>query len=96
MDEFEVDVARVGATAAAASACAGRIEAEVGAMTGHLAELERGWQGSAATAFGQVAERWRATQHRVVADLRTVAAVLAATGRRYADAEDEAVRRMRQ
>lgn len=95
MTEIEVDVERVAATASAARACAARIESEVETLQGHLLTLEQIWRGPASSAFGQLGQRWRATQQRVVAELRVVAGVLATSAGHYADAEADAMRRMR-
>ena len=90
MTWFEVDSGDVGRASAAARRCADELAAEVEAMMAQLVELGESWHGSAAMAFADVIERWRATQHQVQGSLAEIETALALAGRGYEQAEASA------
>ena len=92
MSRYEVDSAQVAQASAAANASVTVIRAEVGALMRHLADLQAGWRGGAATAFGGVLADWTVTQQRVEASLDQITAQLGAAAQHYADAEQQAAR----
>lgn len=92
MSRYEVDSAQVAQASAAANASVALIRTEVGALMRHLSELQAGWRGGAASAFGAVLTDWAATQHRVEASLDQITAHLGAAAQHYADAEQQAAR----
>ena len=92
MSRYEVDSAQVAAASAAAAASVTVIRAEVGALMRHLADLQAGWHGSAASAFAGVLADWTMTQQRVEASLDQITGALGAEARHYADAEQQASR----
>lgn len=85
--QFHVDAAEVTAASARTAQTAGAIRAESAAMLAHLTALEGSWQGSAALAFADVREQWRAAQAQVEAALDAIAQALGAAARSYEDAE---------
>lgn len=92
MSRYEVDSVQVAQASTAANASVTAIRAEVAALMRHLTELQAGWRGGAATAFGAVISDWSATQQRVEQSLDQVSAALGAAARHYADAEQQASR----
>ena len=92
MSRYEVDSAQVAAASSAAQASVVAIRAEVGALLRHLTDLQAGWRGGAATAFGGVLADWTATQTRVEASLDAITASLGVAAQHYADAEQQAAR----
>ena len=53
----------------------------------HLLALQGSWTGSAAAAFGELAQRWRLTQQQVESTLEQVSLALDAAAHAYDDAE---------
>lgn len=92
MSRYEVDSAQVAQASAAAGASVATIRSEVGALMRHLTELQAGWRGGAATAFGTVLADWTVTQQRVEASLDQITAALGSAAQHYADAEQQAAR----
>ncbi|HWS59279.1 MAG TPA: WXG100 family type VII secretion target [Actinotalea sp.] len=92
MSRYEVDSAQVAQAGAAAGASVAAIRSEVAALLRHLTDLQGGWHGGAATAFGAVLADWSATQHRVESSLDQITAALGAAAQHYADAEQQAAR----
>lgn len=92
MSRYEVDSAQVAQASAAASSSVTAIRAEVGALMRHLSELQAGWRGSAANAFGGVLADWASTQQRVETSLDQITAALGSAAQHYADAEQQASR----
>jgi WXG100 family type VII secretion target len=92
MSRYEVDSAQVAQASAAARASTAAIRAEVGAMMRHLTDLQSGWRGGAATAFGAVLADWAVTQARVEESLDQITAALGAAAASYADAEQQVSR----
>lgn len=92
MSRYEVDSSQVAQASAAASGSVAVIRTEVAALMRHLAELQTGWRGTAAIAFGGVLADWAATQHRVEASLDEITAALGAAAQHYAEAEQQASR----
>ncbi|MDN4477504.1 WXG100 family type VII secretion target [Demequina sp. SYSU T00039] len=90
--QFHVDAAEVAAAAARTAHTADAIRGETAAMLAHLTALEGSWQGSAAAAFGDVREQWRAAQVQVEAALDAITQALGAAARSYEDAEATATR----
>lgn len=90
--QFHVDAAEVAAASARTAQTAGALRAEAAAMLAHLAALEGSWQGSAATAFADVREQWRAAQIQVEAALDAITQALGTAARSYEDAESTATR----
>ena len=87
MSRYEVDSAQVAHASGAVRASTDAIRAEVGAMMRHLTDLQSGWRGGAATAFGAVMADWAVTQARVEESLDGITVALAAAAESYADAE---------
>lgn len=92
MSRYEVDSAQVAQASSAASTSVTIIRSEVGALMRHLAELQAGWHGGAAVAFGAVLADWAATQQRVEASLDQITAQLGTAAQTYAEAEQQASR----
>lgn len=92
MSRYEVDSAQVAQASAAARASTAAIRSEVGAMMRHLTELQSGWRGGAATAFGVVLADWAATQARVEDSLDQITVALGSAAASYADAEQQVSR----
>lgn len=92
MSRYEVDSAQVSQASAAAGRSVAAIRTEVSALMRHLADLQSGWRGGAASAFGAVVTDWAATQQRVEASLDQITAALASAAQHYADAEQQASR----
>ena len=76
MSRYEVDSAQVAQASGAAGASVAAIRTEVAALMRHLTDLQAGWRGAAATAFGGVVADWAATQQRVEASLDQITAAL--------------------
>lgn len=89
---YEVDSAQVSQAAAAAGRSVAAVRAEVGALLRHLTELQDGWRGGAASAFGGVLAEWTTTQQRVEQSLDQITAALGTAAQTYADAEQHASR----
>ena len=89
---YEVDSAQVAQASAAAGTSVSVIRAEVAALMRHLTELQAGWRGGAASAFGGVGPEWGLPQQRVAARLAQITAALGAAAQHYADAEAAATR----
>ena len=92
MSRYEVDSAQVAQASTAASTSVAVIRTEVAALMRHLTELQAGWRGGAANAFGAVLTDWAATQQRVEASLDHITAQLGTAAQHYADAEQQASR----
>jgi 6 kDa early secretory antigenic target len=92
MSRYEVDSAQVAQASAAVRGSTAAIRTEVAAMMRHLADLQTGWRGGAASAFGAVMADWAATQTRVEESLDAITAALAAAAASYADAEQQVSR----
>ncbi|MCL3861520.1 WXG100 family type VII secretion target [Actinotalea sp. K2] len=92
MTRYEVDSAQVAQAGAAANSSVTLIRAEVAALMRHLTELQGGWRGSAATAFGGVVADWSATQQRVESSLDQITMALNSAATHYAEAEQQAAR----
>ena len=92
MSRYEVDSAQVAQASAAVRASTAAIRSEVAAMMRHLADLQSGWRGGAATAFGAVMADWAVTQARVEESLDAVTVALGAAATSYADAEQHVQR----
>lgn len=92
MSRYEVDSVQVARASTAAGASVGAIRTEVATLMRHLTDLQAGWRGSAATAFGGVVSDWAATQQRVEASLDQITSALAQAAQHYADAEQQASR----
>lgn len=92
MSRYEVDSALVAQASAAAGASVTAIRSEVGALLGHLTDLQGAWQGTAAVAFADVVATWSATQQQVEAGLDQIQQALAGAAQTYADAEAQAAR----
>ena len=92
MSRYEVDSAQVAQAGAAAGASVTVIRSEVAALLRHLSDLQAGWHGGAASAFGGVLADWTVTQHRVEASLDQITAALGAAAPHYAEAEQQASR----
>lgn len=84
---FAVDSAEVAQAAALTRASAAAVHTEVTAMMAHLLALQGSWTGSAAAAFGDLAQRWRATQSQVESMLEQISLALDTAATAYADAE---------
>ena len=69
MSRYDVDSAQVAQASAAAGTSVAAIRTEVAALLRHLADLQAGWHGTAATAFGGLLADWSLTQQRVEGDL---------------------------
>nr|WP_297430402.1 WXG100 family type VII secretion target [uncultured Actinotalea sp.] len=89
---YEVDSDQVAQASAAAGRSVAAVRTEVAALLRHLTDLQGGWRGGAATAFGGVLAEWSATQQRVEASLDQITAALAAAASTYAEAEQNASR----
>lgn len=89
---YEVDSDQVAQASAAAGRSVAAVRTEVAALLRHLTDLQSGWRGSAATAFGGVLADWSATQQRVEASLDQITAALGAAASTYAEAEQNASR----
>jgi WXG100 family type VII secretion target len=92
MTRYEVDSAQVAQASAAVRGSTAAIRSEVAAMMRHLTELQSGWRGGAASAFGAVMADWAVTQARVEESLDAVTAALATAAASYADAEQQVSR----
>jgi 6 kDa early secretory antigenic target len=68
------------------------IRSEVNALLRHLTDLQAGWRGGAASAFGTVLADWTVTQQRVEASLDQITAALASAAQQYDAAEQQATR----
>jgi WXG100 family type VII secretion target len=68
------------------------IRSEVAALLRHLTELQAGWRGGAAAAFGTILSDWTLTQQRVEASLDQITAALGAAAQQYDAAELQATR----
>lgn len=92
MSRYEVDSAQVAQASSAASASVSLIRSEVAALLRHLGELQAGWHGAAAVAFGGVLADWAATQQHVEASLDQITVQLGTAAQHYAEAEQQASR----
>ncbi|MCB2177276.1 MAG: WXG100 family type VII secretion target [Actinomycetales bacterium] len=89
---YEVDSDLVARASSAAGASVSAIRSEVNALLRHLTDLQAGWRGGAASAFGTVLADWTATQQRVEASLDQITAALGAAAQQYDAAEQQATR----
>jgi 6 kDa early secretory antigenic target len=89
---YEVDSDQVAQASAAAGRSVAAVRAEVAGLLRHLTDLQAGWRGGAATAFGGVLAEWSATQQRVEVSLDQITAALGAAASTYAEAEQNASR----
>ena len=92
MSRYEVDSEQVAQASAAVRGSTAAIRTEVAAMMRHLTDLQGGWRGGAATAFGAIMADWTGTQARVEESLDQITAALGAAASSYADAELQASR----
>lgn len=92
MSRYEVDSAQVAQASAAAGSSVAAIRTEVAALMRHLTDLQAGWRGTAASAFGGLITDWSATQQRVEASLDQITSALSTAAQHYADAEEQASR----
>lgn len=92
MSRYEVDSELVAHASAAAGTSVAAIRSEVGALLGHLTDLQGAWRGAAAAAFADVVAEWSATQQHVEAGLDRIQQALAGAAQTYADAEAQASR----
>ena len=92
MSRYEVDSEQVAQASAAVRGSTAAIRTEVAAMMRHLTELQGGWRGGAANAFGAIMADWTGTQARVEESLDQITAALGAAASSYADAELQARR----
>ena len=92
MSRYEVDSAKVAQASAAAGSSVAAISTEVAALMRHLTDLQAGWRGTAASAFGGLITDWSATQQRVEASLDQITSALSTAAQHYADAEEQASR----
>jgi WXG100 family type VII secretion target len=92
MSRYEVDSAQVAQASAAAGGSVAAIRTEVAALMRHLTDLQAGWHGTAASAFGGLLTDWSATQQRVEASLDQITSALSTAAQHYADAEAQASR----
>jgi WXG100 family type VII secretion target len=88
----EVDAEQVARASSAAAGSVAAIRGEVAALLRHLTDLQTGWRGGAAVAFGAVLQEWTGTQRMVEESLDHITAALAAAARQYDDAEQQATR----
>lgn len=89
---YEVDSDLVARASSAAGASVSAIRSEVNALLRHLTDLQAGWRGGAASAFGTVLADWTVTQQRVEASLDQITAALGAAAQQYDAAEQQATR----
>lgn len=89
---YEVDSDLVARASSAAGASVSAIRGEVNALLRHLTDLQAGWRGGAASAFGTVLADWTVTQQRVEASLDQITAALGAAAQQYDAAEQQATR----
>ncbi|MBC7290415.1 MAG: WXG100 family type VII secretion target [Actinotalea sp.] len=89
---YEVDSDQVAQASAAAARSVAAVRTEVAGLLRHLTDLQSGWRGGAATAFGGVLAEWSTTQQRVEASLDQITAALGAAASTYAEAEQHASR----
>ena len=89
---YEVDSDLVARASNAAGASVSAIRSEVNALLRHLTDLQAGWRGGAASAFGTVLADWTVTQQRVEASLDQITAALASAAQQYDAAEQQATR----
>lgn len=89
---YEVDSDLVARASSAAGASVSAIRSEVNALLRHLTDLQAGWRGGAASAFGTVLADWTVTQQRVEASLDQITAALGAAAQQYDEAEQQATR----
>lgn len=87
MAVFSVDSDAVVSATATARSTAERVRSDVAALVANLQGLQSSWSGSAALAFQDVLEMWRATQRDVDTALDQVNMALDNAARQYADAE---------
>jgi early secretory antigenic target protein ESAT-6 len=87
MAVFSVDSDAVLAATAGVRGTIERLQAESNAMMSQLTQLQGSWTGSAAVAFHDATENWRATQRQVEESLSAISVALGAAGRQYAEAE---------
>lgn len=92
MSRYDVDSTQVAQASAAAGASVAAIRTEVAALLRHLTDLQAGWHGTAATAFGGLLADWSLTQQRVEGDLDRITGALRSAAQHYADAEQQASR----
>ncbi len=89
---YEVDSDLVARASSAAGASVSAIRSEVNALLRHLTDLQAGWRGGAASAFGTVLADWTVTQQRVEASLDQITAALGSAAQQYDAAEQQATR----
>ena len=92
MSRYDVDSAQVAQASSAAGTSVAAIRTEVAALLRHLTDLQAGWHGTAATAFGGLLADWSLTQQRVEGDLDRITAALGSAAQHYAEAEQQASR----
>ncbi len=91
MAVFSVDSDAVDQATAQVRSMADRMRSDAAAMVAGLVQLQDVWRGSAAAAFQEQIEQWRATQVLVDQRLDGLNAALGAAGRTYAETEMAAV-----
>jgi early secretory antigenic target protein ESAT-6 len=87
MTRYQVDSDAVFTATGAVRGSISRIQAEVDALHGQLANLQGSWSGQAASAFQVVVNDWKSTQLRVEESLANINAALGQAGQQYADIE---------
>ena len=87
MTQYQVDSEAVLLATGAVRNSIARIQAEVAALHGQLANLQGSWTGHAATAFAGVVTDWQATQNRVEENLAAINQSLTQAGQQYAEIE---------
>lgn len=92
MSAFQVDAEQVQQTATAAMATASRISADTAGLLAQLTGLQSSWSGSAALAFQDTLNQWRATQQVVEQSLASIQQALAAAASQYAEVEQANLR----
>ncbi|WP_062387678.1 WXG100 family type VII secretion target [Demequina iriomotensis] len=90
--QYHVDAAEVSAASARAARTADAIRAEVASLMAELTSLDSTWRGGAASAFGDVRERWRGAQAHVESALDAITQALGNAARSYEEAEATASR----
>ncbi|MDO8106654.1 WXG100 family type VII secretion target [Isoptericola sp. b441] len=89
---YEVDSDLVARASAAAGTSVAAIRSESASLLRNLADLQAGWRGGAASAFGTVLADWSATQARVEESLDRITAALSTAAAQYEAAEQHATR----
>ncbi|HLP23221.1 MAG TPA: WXG100 family type VII secretion target [Microbacteriaceae bacterium] len=92
MSAFHVDAEQVQQAASTALATAGRISTDTAGLLAQLTGLQSSWGGTAAVAFQDTLNQWRATQQVVEQSLNNIQQALAAAAQHYAEVEQANMR----